>query len=114
MNDEIAITNERIITKIYRIRNHNIMLDSDLAELYGVETKRLNEQVKRNITRFPDDFMFKLTKKEWTNLKSQFATSGWGGRRNLPNVFTEHGVLVLSSVLNSDKAIAVNIQIMRA
>ena len=89
------------------------MLDSDLAELYGVETKRLNEQVKRNIDRFPEDFMFQLTEAEFENLKSQIATSSWAGLRTLPNVFTEHGVLMLSSVLNSDLAIKVNIQIMR-
>lgn len=89
------------------------MLDQDLAELYGVETRRLNEQVKRNINRFPEDFMFQLSETEFKNLKSQFAISSWGGRRKLPNVFTEHGVLMLSSVLNSDRAIKVNIQIMR-
>lgn len=89
------------------------MLDSDLAELYGVETKRVNEQVGRNPDRFPEDFMFQLTDKEWLNLKSQFATSSWGGRRKLPFVFTEHGILMLSSVLNSKQAIQVNIQIVR-
>ena len=89
------------------------MLDSDLAELYGVVTKRLNEQVRRNATRFPEDFMFTLDKSEVEILKSQIATSSWGGRRKAPNVFTEHGVLMLSSVLNSEQAIQVNIQIMR-
>lgn len=89
------------------------MLDSDLAALYGVETKHLNEQVRRNIARFPQDFMFQLNEEEFENLKSQFATSSWGGRRKLPFVFTEHGVLMLSSVLSSDRAIQVNIQIMR-
>jgi len=89
------------------------MLDSDLAELYLVETKRLNEQVRRNIDRFPEDFMFQLTKEEWKNLKSQNATSSWGGRRTPPNVFTEHGVLMLSSVLNSKRASQVNVKIMR-
>lgn len=89
------------------------MLDEDLAELYQVSTGRLNEQVKRNITRFPGDFMFQLTKDEFENLKSQNATSSWGGRRKLPSAFTEHGVLMLSSVLNSERAVAVNIQIMR-
>lgn len=89
------------------------MLDSDLAELYEIETRRLNEQVKRNTSRFPDDFMFQLTADEWENLKTQNATSSWGGRRKLPYVFTEHGVLMLSSVLNSDRAISVNIHIMR-
>ena len=89
------------------------MLDDDLAGLYQVETRRLNEQVKRNIERFPEDFMFQLTATEWENLKSQNATSSWGGRRKIPFAFTEHGVLMLSSVLNSDRAIQVNIQIMR-
>lgn len=89
------------------------MLDEDLAELYGVETRRLNEQVKRNIERFPEDFMFQLNEIEFTDLKSQNATSSWGGRRKVPNAFTEHGVLMLSSVLNSKQAIRVNIQIMR-
>jgi hypothetical protein len=89
------------------------MLDSDLAELYGIETKVLNQAVNRNIDRFPSDFMFQLTDQEWSNLKSQFVTSSWGGRRKVPNVFTEHGVLMLSSVLNSPRAIQVNIQVMR-
>ena len=110
---EIVIPEEIIANKIFLIRDKKVMLDSDLAELYQVETKRLNEQIKRNISRFPEDFMFQLTKEEWTNLKSQFATSSWGGRRSNPYVFTEHGVLMLSSVLNSDRAIAVNIKIMR-
>lgn len=89
------------------------MLDWDLADLYKVETKRLNEQVKRNIDRFPEDFMFQLTNEEFVVLRSQIATSSWGGRRKLPYAFTEHGVLMLSSVLNSKRAIEVNIQIMR-
>ncbi|WP_214647215.1 ORF6N domain-containing protein [Draconibacterium mangrovi] len=107
------LPDEIIMNKIYFIREQKVMLDSDLADLYGVETRRLNEQVKRNISRFPEDFMFQLSEFEFENLKSQFATSSWGGRRKLPNVFTEHGVLMLSSVLNSEKAIKVNIQIMR-
>jgi hypothetical protein len=108
-----VIPDEAVINKIYFIRNEKVMLDSDLAELYGVETKRLNEQVKRNIDRFPEDFMFQLTEPEFENLKSQIATSSWGGRRTLPYAFSEHGVLMLSSVLNSNLAIKVNIQIMR-
>lgn len=88
------------------------MLDKDLAELYQVETKRLKEQVKRNLRRFPSDFMFELTELEFSNLRSQFATSSWGGVRYLPLVFTEQGVAMLSTVLNSDRAIDVNIQIM--
>ncbi len=116
MNDKTNLSNisdETLLNKIYLIRKEKVMLDSDLAELYGVETKRLNEQVKRNIDRFPEDFMFQLTESEFKNLKSQNATSSWGGRRTLPYAFTEHGVLMLSSVLNSDLAIKVNIQIMR-
>ena len=107
------LPDEVIMSKIFFIREQKVMIDSDLAELYEVETRRLNEQVKRNISRFPEDFMFQLSETEYENLKSQFATSSWGGRRKPPNVFTEHGVLMLSSVLNSDKAIMVNIQIMR-
>lgn len=111
---KLTIPDEAISSKIYLIRGQKVMLDSELAELYQVETKRLNEQVKRNTARFPEDFMFTLTEEEWENLKSQNATSrNWGGRRTLPNVFTEHGVLMLSSVLNSERAIQVNIQIMR-
>lgn len=110
---EISIPNEVIASKIYLVRDKKVMLDSDLAELYQVETKRLNEQVKRNLSRFPEDFMFQLTSDEWDNLKSQNATSSWGGRRTIPFVFTEHGVLMLSSVLNSERAIEVNIKIMR-
>lgn len=110
---EITIAEEVITNKIFFIRNKSVMVDSDLAELYWVETRRLNEQVKRNENRFPGDFMFQLNKEEWENLKSQNATSSWGGRRKLPIVFTEHGVLMLSSVLNSERAIAVNIRIMR-
>jgi hypothetical protein len=109
----IIIPDEVVLSKIYLIRNQKVMLDDDLAKLYDVETRRLNEQVKRNHERFPEDFMFQLTKEELENLKSQFATSSWGGRRKLPYAFTEHGVLMLSSVLNSDRAIEVNIQIMR-
>jgi hypothetical protein len=101
------------MSRIYFFREQKVMIDGDLAELYGVETKRLNEQVKRNIERFPEDFMFQLTEVEFSNLRSQIATSSWGGRRKPPFVFTEHGVLMLSSVLNSERAIKVNIQIMR-
>jgi len=104
---------EIIQSKIFIIKDHKIMLDKDLAQLYGVSTSRLNEQVKRNIKRFPTDFMFQLTKNESQRLMSQFAISSWGGRRKLPYVFTEQGVAMLSSVLNSDRAIEVNIQIMR-
>lgn len=106
---------EMIEKKIYLIRGHKVMLDRDLAELYEVPTRRLNEQVKRNITRFPADFMFQLSDEEAENLRSQIATSssGHGGRRYLPYVFTEQGVAMLSSVLNSERAVQVNIAIMR-
>ncbi|MGM0621931.1 MAG: ORF6N domain-containing protein [Bacteroidota bacterium] len=101
------------MSKIYFIREQKVMLDSDLAELYGVETKVLKQQVRRNIERFPDDFMFELTKVEFKHLRSQFVTSNWGGTRYTPMAFTEQGVAMLSSVLRSKKAIKVNIQIMR-
>lgn len=105
----------RIIqSKIYEIRGQRVILDFDLAELYQVETRRLNEAVKRNIKRFPKDFMFQLNVDEWIILKSQFATSRWGGTRKLPYAFTEQGLAMLSGVLNSDIAIQVNINIMRA
>ena len=114
MSTEISlIPDDVVINKIYFIRNQKVMLDRDLAELFSVETKRINEQVKRNLSRFPEDFMFQLSEIEFQNLKSQFATSSWGGIRKVPYVFTEHGVLMLSSVLNSEKAIQTNIQIMR-
>ncbi len=109
----VLVAEQKILNRIYVIRNQKIMLDKDLAEMYRVETKRLNEQVKRNINRFPKDFMFTLSQKEYENLKSQNATSSWGGRRKLPNAFTEQGVAMLSSILNSDVAIEVNIRIIR-
>jgi hypothetical protein len=109
MTKTLAIPDEVVISKIYLIRNHKVMLDIDLAELYQVETKRPNEQVKRNSDRFPEDFMFQLTDEEWESLRSQIATSkkGRGGRRYAPLAFTEHGVLMLSSVLNSERAVQV-------
>ena len=112
-NNTEIITDESVMNKIYLIRGKKVMLDEDLAILYQVETKRLNEQVKRNANRFPPDFMFQLTESEFENLKSQFATSRWGGRRKLPMAFTEQGVSMLSGVLNSDIAIQVHIQIIR-
>lgn len=102
-----------IESKIFTIRHVRVMLDSDLAALYHVPTSTLNQAVKRNSKRFPADFMFRLTKAEWENLKSQFVISSWGGRRQLPYAFTEQGVAMLSSVLKSEVAVAVNIQIMR-
>ncbi len=105
---------EAIAARIHWIRGQKVMLAHDLALLYDVPTKRLNEQVKRNIDRFPADFMFLLDGNEWDILRSRSATSrSWGGRRTPPFAFTEHGVLMLSSVLNSEHAIAVNIRIMR-
>jgi hypothetical protein len=99
---------------IYEIRGQKVMLDSDLAKLYQVETKVLNQAVRRNIKRFPEDFMFQLDNKEFANLKSQIVTSSWGGRRTPPLAFTEEGIAMLSSVLHSDVAIAANISILRA
>ena len=113
MSKEITIPDETITSKIYLIREQKVMLDSDLAELYQVQTKLLKRQVRRNIERFPDDFMFELTKDEFDNLRSQFGTSRWGGSRYIPMVFTEQGVAMLSSVINSSRAIAVNIRIIR-
>ncbi|MBI4946629.1 MAG: ORF6N domain-containing protein [Bacteroidetes bacterium] len=113
MSKHLIISDEQIINKIYFIRGQKVMLDNDLAKLYGVSTGRLNEQVKRNGKRFPDDFMFQLSKKELQNLMSQFAISRWGGIRKMPYVFTEQGVAMLSSVLNSETAIDVNIKIIR-
>lgn len=116
MDDQSLLSEETISNKIYFIRNQKVMLDSDLAILYGIETKRLNEQVKRNISRFPEDFMFQLTEVEYKSSRSQIATLKNGRGFNLkylPFAFTEHGVLMLSSVLKSDKAIQTNIQIMR-
>ncbi len=99
---------------ILEIREHKVLLDAHLAPLYGVPTKVLNQAVKRNLPRFPADFMFQLSREEFSHLKSQIVTSSWGGRRTLPYAFTEQGVAMLSSVLNSDQAVRVNIEIMRA
>jgi len=105
---------ETVERKILLIRGHKVMLDSDLAELYGVTTKALLQAVKRNPERFPADFMFQLSETEFLNLRSQFVTSSWGGRRYAPYAFTEQGVAMLSSVLRSKRAIQANVQIMRA
>jgi hypothetical protein len=110
---KLASDEHVVVSKIYLIRGYKVMLDYDLAEMYGVETRRLNEQVKRNPDRFPKDFMFQLRKREFENLMSQNAISSWGGRRSMPLAFTEHGVLMLSGILNSTTAIKVNIKIMR-
>ena len=105
------IPDEKIISQIYFIRGQKVMLDRDLAELYQVETKRLKEQVKRNIERFPKKYMFELTEREAANLRSQIATSSWGGSRYLPMAFTEHGVLQLSNFLKSKLALKVGFKI---
>ncbi len=116
LRDRLLIPAERIERSILLIRGHKVMLDSDLAGLYGVTTKRLNEQVRRNLSRFPENFMFQLAESETHLLRSQFATSkrGRGGRRYPPYAITEQGVAMLASVLNSERAIRVNIEIMRA
>jgi len=108
--NEIAI----IQNKIYVFRGQQVMTDRDIAELYGVETRRLNEQVRRNVSRFPEEFCFQLTESEFQNLMSQNATSSWGGTRKLPFVFTEQGVAMLSAVLKSESAIKASVQIMKA
>ncbi|MBC2716356.1 MAG: ORF6N domain-containing protein [Desulfobacteraceae bacterium] len=107
------ITTESIASKIYFIRGVKIMLDRDLAELYGVTTSALNKAVSRNIDRFPPDFMLQLNPEEFANLKSHFGTSSWGGTRKPPRAYTEQGVAMLSSVLRSKRAVQVNIEIMR-
>ena len=115
-SNSLNVSIQLVERRIYLIRGQKVMIDEDLAELYGVPTKRLNEQVRRNLKRFPPDFMFRLNRVESDSLRSQFATSktGRGGRRSLPYAFTEQGVAMLSSVLNSERAIDVNIAIMRA
>jgi len=107
---------EFVERRILTIRGHNVIIDTDLAELYGVETRRLNEQVKRNQDRFPDDFVFRLTQKEFEHLRSQSATAsgGHGGRRTLPYAFTEHGAIMAASVLNSKRAVEMSVFVVRA
>jgi phage regulator Rha-like protein len=107
------IPDEHIASKVLLIRGIKVMLDKDLAELYGVTTGNLNKAVERNIRRFPEDFMFKLNKEEFNNLIFQSGIPSWGGRRTMPNAFTEQGVAMLSSVLKSERAVDVNIQIIR-
>ena len=107
------IPEELIASKVLLIRGNKVMLDQDLAQLYGVTTGNLNKAVARNITRFPEDFMFRLNKEEFNNLVFQSGIPSWGGRRTSPNAFTEQGVAMLSSVLKSDRAVQVNIQIIR-
>ena len=103
-----------IKNSIHEIRGKRVILDYELAKMYEVETRALKQAVRRNIDRFPEDFMFELTSTEWENLRTQFATSSWGGKRYLPFAFTEQGIAMLSSVLHSDVAIEINISIMRA
>jgi len=115
MKKDLIVSNEIIEQRIYFVRGQRVMLDRDLAFLYEIETKKLNQALRRNHERFPEDFAFQLEKGEWDSLRSQFVTSkkGRGGHRYLPYVFTEQGVAMLSSVLHSPHAIAVNIEIMR-
>ncbi len=110
---QTLVAEQKILNRIHVIRGQKVMLDRDLAEMYGVETKVFNQSVKRNAERFPKDFMFNLTEKKWENLRSQIVTSSWGGARYRPNIFTEQGVAMLSSILNSKTAIEVNIRIIR-
>ena len=114
MKKKILIPDETVIRKICLFRGEKVLMDRDLAELYGVETRVLNQAVKRNIRRFPKDFMFQLNSKEFKILKSQFVTSSWGGQRKMPYAFTEQGVAMLSGIIHSPKAIEMNIAIMRA
>lgn len=109
-----SLPTEEIARQILLVRGQKVILDGDLARLYGVETRRLNEQVRRNLERFPEDFMFALTDQELRSLKSQIATSSWGGRRKKPLVFTEHGAIMAASVLNSARAIEVSVFVVRA
>jgi hypothetical protein len=111
--DQLILPDEVIMSKIYLMRGQKVMLDMDLAVLYAVSTGNFNKAVQRNIKRFPDDFMFQLIKQEFDNLIFQIGTSSWGGTRKLPYAFTEQGVAMLSSILHSDRAIMVNIQIVR-
>ncbi len=115
---KVLVATESIETKILTIRGHRVMLDADLAELYGVETKRFNEQVRRNVERFPEDFMFQLSEEEFDGLRSQFATSnnspGRGGRRHRPYAFTEHGAIMAASVLHSPRAVEISVHVVRA
>ena len=105
---------EAITHHIVVLREQKVLLDSDLAALYGVETRRLNEQVRRNRARFPKDFIFELTPEEFASLKSQSATSSWGGRRKLPLAFTEHGAIMTATILNSPRAVEVSVYVVRA
>jgi len=114
-HDTSALTRiENIARAILVLRGHRVLLDAELAALYGVTTRRLNEQVRRNRSRFPADFLFELSAEEFANLKSHFATSSWGGRRKLPLAFTEHGAIMAATVLNSPRAVEMSIYVVRA
>jgi hypothetical protein len=110
----VPLQTHRIESRILTIRGQKVIIDADLAELYGVETRRLNEQVRRNQDRFPADFIFTLTTEEFAHLKSQFATSSWGGRRKLPLAFTEHGAIMTATVLSSPRAVEMSVYVVRA
>lgn len=110
--DVVAL--ESITQRIVLLRGQKVLLDADLAALYGVETRRLNEQVRRNAERFPEDFIFEVSDEEFSNLKSHFATSSWGGRRKLPLAFTEHGAIMAATVLKSARAVEVSVYVVRA
>jgi hypothetical protein len=116
MSKQVTVLTKRVESKIVLIRGLRVILDTDLAELYGVEVKRLNEQVKRNLRRFPDDFVMRLSAEEAANLRSQnvISSSSHGGRRFLPNAFTEHGAIMAASVLNSERAVEMSIFVVRA
>jgi hypothetical protein len=116
MKPAAIVMTKRVAAKILILRNQKVILDADLAELYGVPVKRLNEQIKRNARRFPSDFLFTVTRAEYKNLRSQNATSsfGHGGRRYLPHAFTEHGAIMAATVLNSKRAIEMSIFVVRA
>jgi len=116
MTKSLAVLSKRVESRIFLIRGHRVILDSDLAELYDVDVKRLNEQVRRNASRFPEDFVIRLSIEEAANLRSQIATSSssHGGRRYLPYAFTEHGAIMAASVLNSERAVEMSIFVVRA
>ena len=109
-----VLSTETIATRIHFMRGEKVLLDEDLAILYGVQTRRLNEQVRRNRERFPADFIFQLSTAEFLDLKSQFATSSWGGRRKLPLAFTEHGAIMAATILNSSRAVEMSVYVVRA
>ena len=115
MSDAPLVPVEVVESRILTVRGHKVILDADLAELYGVETRRLNEQVRRNAARFPADFMFRLSDREVADLRSHFATTrSWGGRRTHPLAFTEHGAIMAAAVLNSERAVETSVLVVRA